>query len=79
MVSSVIFRPSTIRQALDHQVNLALEAMARWVRIAFWMSGLGHSNRYARYLVSRMVAGMYVGYIPISVLTPSTGVVVWRE
>ena len=45
MVSSVMFRPSTIRQALDHQVNLALEAMARCVRIAFWMSGLGHSSR----------------------------------
>ena len=45
MVSSVRWNPSTMRHALGHQVNLALEAIARCVRIAFWISGLGHSSR----------------------------------
>ena len=45
MVSSVMWRSPTMRQALDHQVNLALEAIARCVRIAFLMSGLGQSTR----------------------------------
>ena len=45
MVSSVMWSSSRMHHALDHQVNLALEAIARCVRIAFWISGLGHSNR----------------------------------
>ena len=45
MVSSVMWSSSTMRQALDHQVNLALDAIALCVRIAFWISGLGQSSR----------------------------------
>ena len=66
--------------ALDHQEYLDLETMVFCVMTAFWMMGLElSSTRYAMYLVNRMMAGMYVGYIPSSALTPRIGVVECME
>ena len=78
MVSSVIFRSATSRQALDHQENLALDAMALWVRTAFWMSGLGCLE--GRPGISSVGWWQGVGGVhPHLSSDPNTGVVVCSE
>ena len=80
IVVSVMWNSERSLHALDHQEYLDLEAMALCVMTAYWTMELELSlTRYAMYLVNRIIAGMYVGYIPSSALTPMIGVVECNE
>ena len=80
IVVSVRWKLESNLQVFDHHENLDFVAMALWVMTALYTRGCEVSSmRYAMYLARRIIAGMYVGNIPRSALTPSTGVAVCKE